>query len=138
MLLIYPVLGVLAFQKAEELPSKSVRLYLTGKDTKAEGTETSEGFVVYAGSIGRLEAVPSIHAYGAQMREALIEKGVFVVDGPHLRLTEDHVFPSPSTAAMVLLGRTSNGRVEWKSSDGTTLKRLQTADLPAPQVDELT
>ena len=34
------------------------------------------------------------------------------------------MFPSPSTAAMVLLGRSSNGRVEWKSSDGKTLKEL--------------
>lgn len=131
MLLIYPVLGVPAFQKAEELPSSSVRLYLTGKDTQAEGTETPEGFVVYAGSVGRSKAVPSIHAYGTQIRETLVDRGVFAVDGPHLRLTEDHIFPSPSTAAMVLLGRTSNGRVEWRSSDGRTLKELQTADLPS-------
>ena len=137
MLLIYPVLGLLAFQKAEELPSSSVRLFLTGKDTKAQGTETSEGFVVYAGSLGRAEAVPSIHAYGTQIRQALIEKGVLVLDGLNLRLTEDYVFPSPSTAAMVLLGRTSNGRVEWKSIDGKTLKELQTADVPGPPIQSL-
>lgn len=51
MLLIYPVLGVQVFQKAEEQPSSSVRLHLNGKDTKAEGTETADGFVVYAGSL---------------------------------------------------------------------------------------
>ncbi len=135
MLLIYPVLGLLAFQKPEELPSSSVRLFLSGKDTKAEGTETSEGFVVYAGSLGRAESVPSIHAYGTQIREALIEKGLFVAEGLFLRLNEDYVFPSPSTAAMVLLGRTSNGRVEWKSTDGKTLKELQTADVPAEPVE---
>jgi hypothetical protein len=132
MLLIYPVLGLLAFQKAEELPSSSVRLFLTGKDTNSEGTETSEGFVVYAGSLGRTEAVPSIHAYGTQLREALIEKGVLVVDGPNLRLTEDYVFPSPCTAAMALLGRTANGRIEWKSADGKTLKDLQAGGVPDP------
>ena len=42
-------------------------------------------------------------------------------------LTEDYVFASPSTAAMVMLGRTSNGRVEWKTAAGQTLKALQTA-----------
>ncbi|HUR18699.1 MAG TPA: GIY-YIG nuclease family protein [Acidimicrobiales bacterium] len=130
MLLIYPVLGVLAFQKAEELPSSSVRLFLTGKDTKAQGTETAEGFVVYAGSLGRAETVPSIHAYGTQIRQALLEKGVLLAEGVHLRLTEDYVFPSPSTAAMVLLGRTANGRVEWKSIEGNTLKELQSAEVP--------
>ncbi len=133
MLLIYPVLGLLAFQKVEELSSSSVRLYLAGKDTNAEGTETSEGFVVHSGSLGRAESVPSIHAYGLQLREALIEKGVLSAEGPHLRLTEDYVFASPSTAAMVLLGRTSNGRVEWKAADGTTLKDLQTAGVPEPE-----
>jgi hypothetical protein len=130
MLLIYPVLGLQAFQKAEDLPSSSSRLHLVGKDTRAEGTETSDGFVVFAGSLGRVTAVPSIHAYGAQLRKAFLAKGTFVVEGQHLRLTEDYVFPSPSTAAMVLLGRTSNGRIEWKTADGRTLKDLQTADVP--------
>ena len=128
MLLIYPVLGVQAFQKAEEQPSSSVRLHLSGKDTKAEGTETAEGFVVYAGSLARAFEVPSMHACGTQLRTTLIEKGLFVETGPHLRLTEDYVFASPSTAAMIMLGRTSNGRVEWKTADGRTLKELQTAD----------
>lgn len=46
MLLIYPVLGLQLFQKAEEQASSSVRLYLAGKDTRAEGAETADGFVV--------------------------------------------------------------------------------------------
>ena len=126
MLLIYPVLGVQVFQKAEEQPSSSVRLHLVGKDTKAEGTETADGFVVYAGSLARAAAVPSIHAYGTQLRAALVDMGLFVEEGKNFRLTEDYVFASPSTAAMVMLGRTSNGRVEWKTAEGQTLKKLQT------------
>lgn len=128
MLLIYPVLGVQVFQKAEEQPSSSVRLHLVGKDTKAEGTETADGFVVHAGSLARAEAVPSIHPYGAQLRAALVDKGEFEENGKHLRLTKDYVFASPSTAAMVMLGRTANGRVEWKTADGQTLKETQTLD----------
>lgn len=128
MLLIYPVLGVQVFQKAEEQPSSSVRLHLVGKDTKAEGTETADGFVVHAGSLARAEAVPSIHPYGAQLRGALVDKGEFEENGKHLRLTKDYVFASPSTAAMVMLGRTANGRVEWKTADGQTLKEIQTLD----------
>ena len=128
MLLIYPVLGVQVFQKAEEQPSSSVRLYLVGKDTNAEGTETSDGFVVYAESLARAVAVQSIHEYGRQLRDALVDRGLFVEDGKHFRLTEDYEFASPSTAAMVMLGRTSNGRVEWKTAEGQTLKELQTLD----------
>lgn len=127
MLLIYPVLGVQVFQKAEEQPSSSERLKLVGRDTKAEGTETADGFVVHAGSLARPIEVPSIHAYGTQLRAALRDKGLLVEDGKYLRLTEDYVFSSPSTAAMVMLGRTSNGRVEWKAAGGKTLKDLQDA-----------
>ncbi len=127
MLLIYPVLGVQVFQKAAEQPSNTVVLHLSGKGTKATGAETPDGFVVHAGSLARIDVVPSIHAYGVQLRDALRDSGRLVADGEHLRLTEDYVFTSPSTAAMVMLGRTSNGRVEWRTADGKTLKELQSA-----------
>ncbi|TXI89048.1 MAG: DUF4357 domain-containing protein, partial [Burkholderiaceae bacterium] len=34
-------------------------------------------------------------------------------------------FSSPSTAAAIVLGRSANGRVEWKESSGRTLKEIQ-------------
>jgi hypothetical protein len=37
-------------------------------------------------------------------------------------------FSSPSTAAAVVLGRSANGRVEWKAADGRTLKEIQEAE----------
>ena len=134
MLLIYPVLGVQVFQKADEQPSRTVELHLVGKGTTARGTETPDGFVVFAGSLARADAVPSIHAYGTQLRAALVDSGRLVPDGDHLRLTEDYVFSSPSTAAMVMLGRTSNGRLEWKTPDGVSLKTLQGSDADEPSV----
>lgn len=134
MLLIYPVLGVQAFQKADEQPSRTAELHLAGKGAAARGTEIPDGFVVFAGSLARHDEVPSIHVYGTQLRTALLDSGRLVADGDHLRLTEDYVFSSPSTAAMVMLGRTANGRIEWKAADGVTLKALQGSDAgdPAP------
>lgn len=41
-----------------------------------------------------------------------------------------HAFGSPSTAAAVVLGRTANGRVEWKTAEGRTHKELQEEALP--------
>ncbi|MGH9152571.1 MAG: DUF4357 domain-containing protein [Acidimicrobiales bacterium] len=106
-LLIYPVLGVQVFQKAAEQPSNTAVLHLSGKGTKATGAETPDGFVVHAGSLARLDVVPSIRAYGVQLRDALRDSGRLVAEGEHLRLAEDYVFTSPSTAAMVMmLGRT--------------------------------
>ena len=51
----------------------------------------------------------------------------FIEQGELYRLTQDYTFNSPSTAAGVLLGRTANGRIEWKDSKGRTLKEIQEA-----------
>jgi hypothetical protein len=55
----------------------------------------------------------------------MLAEGIFVRHGDYLRLTRDHLFSSPSTAAMVLLGRTSNGRKEWKNAAGVSPRELQ-------------
>jgi hypothetical protein len=55
-------------------------------------------------------------------------KGLLSDDGSMLRLTQDYTFASPSTAAGVLLGRSSNGRTEWKDVKGRTLKEIQEAE----------
>jgi Domain of unknown function (DUF4357) len=39
------------------------------------------------------------------------------------------LFDSPSTAAGIVLGRSANGRIEWKSESGETLKKMQEAAL---------
>ena len=41
------------------------------------------------------------------------------------RFTQDYSFSSPSTAAAVALGRSANGRIEWKDKSGKTLKAFQ-------------
>ena len=63
------------------------------------------------------------------MRTAFTE--FFAADGEPrdqdniLDLTQDYLFDSPSTAAGVLLGRSANGRIEWKNQLGQTLKSIQ-------------
>ncbi len=39
--------------------------------------------------------------------------------------TRDHLFASPSMAAMALMGRSANGWVEWKAANGRTLDELK-------------
>ncbi len=130
MLLIYPVLSVNAFEMADEATAEAAeRLYLKGKDTKAEGRETSEGFVVFEGATARQVPVPSSHQSTNELREVLVREGVLVPEGEQFRLVQDYVFGSPSTAAAVLLGRTSNGRVEWKNAQGVALKTLQEQEI---------
>jgi hypothetical protein len=126
MLLIYPVLDMRAFERVEAGGSTSERLGLRGPEADAEGQETPEGFLVFAGSRGRPSSTGSFHTSLAQLRSKLVEEGVLAKTPQGLVFTRDYQFNSPSTAAAVILGRNANGRTEWKDSAGRTLKELQT------------
>lgn len=65
------------------------------------------------------------------LRQELIANGVLEREGDHFRFAQDYVFPAPSTAAAVVLGRSANGRVEWKDGQGRTLKALQEREAEA-------
>jgi hypothetical protein len=54
-----------------------------------------------------------------------IGEGVLAAVASSCRFSQDYVFTSPSTAAAVVLGRSANGRIEWKDAQGRTLKELQ-------------
>lgn len=125
MLVIFPVLGVTAFEAAVDRGSAQGRLRIRSKLASAEGQETPDGFLVYEGSVARAATVPSIHPYLAQLREKLLEQGILVHTPEGLRFTQDYAFNSPSTAASVLLGRATNGRTKWRDNQGITLKALQ-------------
>lgn len=125
MLLCFPVLGLGVFSATAPAGSSSRGLYLNAKGVAAEGRETAEGFVVRAGSGAVRAEVPSCHAYLKELRAALSTNGVLKAAGESFVFAQDYVFPSPSTAAGVVLGRASNGRIEWKANDGRTLKQLQ-------------
>ncbi|MGE0519097.1 MAG: DUF4357 domain-containing protein [Candidatus Binatia bacterium] len=61
-------------------------------------------------------------------RAELIHQGVLVDHGPVYELAQDYAFSSPSTVSGVLLGRSSNGRVERQTADGRSLKSVQDTD----------
>lgn len=125
LLLCLPVVGVNFFEKPRDAVAASPELVLRAKGIEARGFESAEGFVVRANSQAVKAEVQSIHAYMTDLRRALIDKGVFSDAGEVYRVTQDYTFGSPSTAAGVLLGRTANGRAEWKDSHGRSLKEIQ-------------
>ena len=133
MLGMLPVLGVHAFEQAPKAPAAKASPVLTckGKGAQATGYEASQGFVVQAGSQAVLDTVPSmaLHVRGMyDLRQELIGNGVLGLRGGLYQFTQDYSFSSPSTAAAVVLGRSANGRIEWKSADGRTLKEIQEAE----------
>jgi len=128
MRLIYPLLGIDAFEEprtAATASSDRDLLTLSGKGAHGTGRDLPEGFVVYAGATARSDAVQSIHSYMAELREELRSEGVLEQSSEGLRLAQNYTFSSPSTAAGVLLGRSANGRIEWRDAQGRTLKQIQ-------------
>ncbi|MGB9606387.1 MAG: GIY-YIG nuclease family protein [Bryobacteraceae bacterium] len=127
LLLCLPIVGVNVFEKAKAVGAQSRDLILRAKGIEARGQEAAEGFVVRGGSQAVKQEVPSIHSYLSELRRALVAQGVLEDAGDFYRLTQDYTFNSPSTAAGVLLGRSANGREEWKDAKGRTLKEIQEA-----------
>lgn len=127
MLLICGVLGISVFQKAAGVVQLGRLLYIHAGDGLAEaaGYEVDDGFVVQAGSLARKEPVPTIPTHVEGLRQALLAQGVFAEEKEGYRLTQDYTFSSPSGGASVMLGRSANGRIEWKDDQGRTLKEIQ-------------
>lgn len=129
ILLCCPLLGLSVFS-ATSSPQKSGKtLYLTGKGMKAQGMETSEGLLVQSGSGSAKTEAPSCGQYIKALRTTLLSNGVLKLAGEGYVFTQDYMFNSPSTAAGVVLGRSANGRMVWKSKTGKTLKDLQEAQV---------
>ncbi len=100
--------------------------YCRGSGADGVGEYTSEGFVVLKGSRGRVENVASIQGTSNQrFRDQLVTEGILAAQGGMLVFTRDHLFASPSMAAMALMGRSANGWVEWKAANGRTLDELK-------------
>jgi hypothetical protein len=137
ILLCLPIMGYSLFEDpaaaaANAGPTGAVTLFLKSKGVAASGVDTPSGFVVRMGSkaVGDDKVVPSMAEYIPHVkdrRDQLILQGVLAADGDAFVFTQDYTFGSPSTAASVVMGRNSNGRIDWKTADGKTLKEIQDA-----------
>jgi hypothetical protein len=129
MLLCFPVLGVGVFSEAMGESRTGVTLRLKSRGVEAEGAETPQGFEVRSGSQAAKSEVPSCYANIVDLRAALVNNGVLKMRGEAYVFSQAYLFSSPSMAAGVVLGRSSNGREMWKASDGRTLKEIQDAEM---------
>ena len=132
-----PVLGVHAFEQApaEVSKGKTTLLHCSGRGVTASGYDTPQGFVVRAGSFSSTSEVPSLKEHFqnvTDLRAELLANGVLTPQGDHYLFTQDYTFNSPSLASAVVLGRSSNGRVDWKDERGKTLKQIQQEEAGEP------
>lgn len=94
-------------------PMFELRLKKDGITAKAR--EIDAEFTVLEGSQARGGWVGSSHDGYKVLRDKLIQEGAIVVgDDGVARFTQDQVFSSPSAAAVVIVGRSANGRNDWK------------------------
>jgi len=120
----YPLFDAVA--KPIEVNAADEIFYCTGRGSNGRGLYTPEGFVVLKGSIGMRDNVPSMAGTSDErFRQKLIDAGVMRVEGDKVVFEKDHLFNSPSSAAVSLMGRTTNGWTKWKSKDGKTLDELK-------------
>lgn len=124
---LMPVLGLRIFQDLGGIvaDASAMRYVISGRGSSGIGYESPEGFVVLGGAIGPVDTVPSLSEAMRKQRQKMIDSGEFDLVAEGLRLSRDTVFGSPSTAAALILGRNANGRTQWKTADGKTLKEVQ-------------
>ena len=117
-------------RNAGATPSEKELFYCRGSGADGVGEYTTEGFVVLKGSRGRTENVASIQGTSSErLREQLVKDGVIAAQDGLFVFTRDHLFLSPSTAAMALMGRSANGWMSWKGSTGKTLDEVKRQSL---------
>jgi Domain of unknown function (DUF4357) len=86
----------------------------SGTDAKAR--EASDEFVVLAGSIAKLQEIPSCGEGLKRRRAELLADGILTPseDGKFFRFTTDTAFDSPSGAAGVVYGGNVSGNRYWR------------------------
>lgn len=120
------IINTLGYKVLEPIPhadEKTVYLYCKGNGANAKGFVSSGGFTVLKGSKISDHVVSSFKIRGKSyfnLRNKLVTDEIIVND----IFEKDYEFNAPSAASAVILGRTSNGNIDWKSEDGRHLKNI--------------
>ncbi len=120
----YPIFEPIV--KPEDTSDDEELFYCKASGADGRGLYTQEGFVVLKGSVGRKKNVKSIIGTSDEhFRSKLLKAGVFREESETIVFEKDHLFGSPSMAAVSLLGSTANGWTVWKNKDGKTLDEVK-------------
>lgn len=126
--MVLPALGISIFEsgrvfrekKTTDIQPDDVIFELSTPKHGVTGRARPEGseFVVLEGSKGRSQwsGVPTGNY--PELHAKLLQKGILVVRDGYAEFVEDYAFNSPTAAAVVLNGRSTNGRTAWKLPDG--------------------
>lgn len=116
-------------ETTEELAIEEDILFLfEAKQAKAAGHPVGEmskpEFVVTKGSTANIAYAKSLRPALRELRQKLLDEGVFVEDGEVYSFAREYIFKSPSAAACVIAGNPRSGMDAWRDLKGRSLKEL--------------
>lgn len=93
--------------------------------------ETPDGYIVLKDSEAKTNSAKSLSKASYNRRQKLIDSKTLELNGNKYVFADDAVFTSVSSAAMAVLGRESNGHIEWVDQQGRTYKEVQETESAA-------
>ncbi len=124
---VMATLGYTVFERAFTKQTTPEELYyLKTAGAEATGTLLNTGeFVVFKGSTAKMAEAPSLSGTGSSVYRYQMtheeEPRLKSLNEESYMFTQDIIFTSPSQASSVITGRSSNGWISWKDSQGRTL-----------------
>ena len=125
-------------ESAETPEDQGLSVFMRGRGCNAEGVYSSEGLLVLAGAKGRFfgaDEGPAYRATFAARVKALADAGVLEIRGDGTTVfLKDHLFATPSGAAVALVCSAANGRREWHDRQGNTIFKIESQELNDKEV----
>lgn len=125
--LLVNTLGYKVFDNLEETSVKQNQNELIFQISAARGAQASgmivaDGFAVLKGSTIATTTTPSMFDSMQKLRNKLLTEKII---DKNFKFTKDYIFSSPSLAASIVMGRSANGRTEWKTFDHKSIKDFE-------------
>jgi hypothetical protein len=124
------LLASLGFPILQEIISKEQTdiddplLVCEGKNVKATGRMTNEGFVVYKDSTATSNISKAVKDRNIKIIDRLISGGYVKSTPIGYEFIKDFVFNSPSAASDIVLGNSTSGWELWKTTDGKKMREV--------------
>ena len=121
--ILIAVLGYNVLTMIPKATNDTKYLYCKGQTFSAKGFISAGGLTVLKGAKVSDKTAPSFETKGKSYYRlrCQLEKDGTIVNGV---FTKDYEFNAPSAASGVVMGRNSNGNLDWKDENGVSLKEL--------------
>lgn len=100
---------------------EDIIFYCKGPRSYAIGRKKGKKFIVLKGSKSSKEFLNKVKNTGPRLVDRLIKENIIVEEKNCYLFVKNCIFSSPSSASSFILGRSSNGLIDWKTFEGEIL-----------------